>query len=230
MHNQSKNIELIKIIATGLGQDLLEKVIFVGGSVVGLYSTKISAQDVRFTEDIDCIISLASKKDFNNLESIIRKKGFENDIRKAAPICRWVYQDITVDIMPDDPKILGFSNTWYKAGVNSTISSSVSNGIVIKILSPEYFIASKLEAHFNRGGLDIRFSTDFSDIVYLLNNRPEISDEVLNTDVPVKNFIIDSFKKLLSDVSIEEAIEVSLPRGLKVNKIIDIMNKITNTV
>lgn len=31
----------------------------------------------------------------------------------VTPICRWTYDDEIVDIMPDDPSILGFSNRWY---------------------------------------------------------------------------------------------------------------------
>lgn len=226
-NNYSNNIELIKTLATVLGNKVLEEIVFVGGSVVGLYSTTNLNDDVRFTEDIDFFIKSNSRKDFNSFEKFLREKGFENDMRENAPICRWVYQDITMDAMTADSNILGFTNTWYSLGMKKSIDFKVSNDIKIQILSPEYFIASKLEAHNNRGGNDIRFSNDFSDIVYILNTRNEIFDEIINSDDLVKNFIAKNFKKLLSDFSIEEAIEISLPRGYKVKKIVEIMTKIS---
>lgn len=150
-NNYSSNIDLIKIIASVLGKELLEKIIFVGGSVVGLYSSKNIKNEVRFTEDIDFVIKSNSIKEFNNFENILRKKGFENDLRKNAPICRWIYKDITVDAMTTDSKILGFSSIWYSLGIEKSIQFKISDNDNIKLLSPEYFIASKIEAHNNRG-------------------------------------------------------------------------------
>lgn len=204
---------MIKLIAQGLGNEFLNNVVFVGGSVIGLYATSTAAPEVRYTEDIDCIINLAARTDFNELEEQLRKNKFQNDIRENAPICRWIYSGITVDIMPVDSKILGFTNPWYKPGLKNTVSYKISDELNIKILSAPYFLATKLEAHNSRGGNDLRFSHDFEDIVYLLDNRKELSEEIINSDNKIKEYLKQEFTKLLNNPYLDEGVECALPYG-----------------
>jgi hypothetical protein len=44
----------------------------------------------------------------------LRKLGLQEDAREGAPLCRWRQQTTTLDVMPLDENILGFSNTWYR--------------------------------------------------------------------------------------------------------------------
>lgn len=204
---------MIKLIAEGLGNDFLNNVVFVGGSVSGLYSTNPAAPEVRYTEDIDCIVNLATRTDFNGLEDELRKKKFQNDMREAAPICRWTYSGVTVDIMPIDSAILGFTNIWYKPGFQNTISYDISNDLTIKILSAPYFLATKIEAHKSRGVNDIRFSHDFEDIVYLIDNRKELIEEIKNSDKKIKKYLKQQFIIFINNPSLDEGIECVLPYG-----------------
>ena len=107
---------MVEIVASGL-KDLLPEMVFVGGATVTLYlseeNTK-SESSVRPTDDVDCVIEVASRTEYTKLEKKIRSLGFKHSMEQGAPLCRWVYSGITVDIMPTDPKILGFSNKWYK--------------------------------------------------------------------------------------------------------------------
>ncbi len=141
-----------------------------------------------------------------NLEERIRKQGFEND-RKM--ICRWHYEGITVDIMPTDPKILGFSNRWYKEGLTHSIPFNLDKNITIRILSEPYFIACKLEALFNRGMTDLRLSKDLEDIVFLLNNNVPLSAN----NPALSNYISGQVSILLSRPELREAIFCVLPFG-----------------
>ena len=105
----STNIEMLQIIANGL-EELKDEVVFVGGVVAELYAGDPTTSDIRPTKDVDCIIELKSKIEHARLEEILRAKGFAHDISKDAPICRMIYQDIKVDIMPTGESILGFGN------------------------------------------------------------------------------------------------------------------------
>jgi len=106
----SRNIEMIKVIAEGLGE-LNQKVVYIGGTVTEFYSSNKSAsEDIRHTDDVDVVIEIKSRYSFQKLEEKLRNKGFVNDTSDGAPICRWVYQGIKLDVMPDNSKILGFSN------------------------------------------------------------------------------------------------------------------------
>jgi hypothetical protein len=73
-----------------------------------------------------------------------------------------------------------------------------------------YFLASKIEAFKNRGGDDGRWSTDFEDITYLLNNRKSIWKEILETDIAVGDYVQDFFTILLDNRYLDEWISVHL--------------------
>lgn len=84
-----------------------------------------------------------------------------NDISEGAPICRWIYKDIKVDVMPTDSKVLGFSNRWYKEGIENKITKSLPDETEIFVFPSAYYLAAKFEAYNGRGGYDLRQSHDF---------------------------------------------------------------------
>lgn len=202
----------IEIIAKSL-KHLLKDVVFVGGAVVNLYSTDEGAAEIRQTDDIDCVVETVRRSDYNKFENEIRKLGFKNDISEKAPICRYVFDGIKVDFMPTEGKILGFKNKWYKDGYSKSVTYKFKDTIEIKIFSPVYFLASKLDAFWDRGRKDMRFSTDFEDIVFLLNSRKELLNELKNSDAEVLTFIKDKFKYFISHTYIDEGIISVLPYG-----------------
>ena len=156
----SDNINMLQTVASGLG-DLRDEMVFVGGAVAELYADDPASSDIRLTQDVDCTIELSSYREQTELEEELRTKGFANDTSQGAPICRWIYQDIKVDVMPTDESVLGFNNQWYPGGVGNKITKTLPNGTEIFVFSPEYYLASKFEAHNDRGGEYLRQSHDF---------------------------------------------------------------------
>lgn len=212
------NIEMIKTVAQGL-DELVKEVVFVGGAITELYiEDRSQISEVRQTDDVDCIIEITSRKAYVTLEEQLRKRKFENDQRI---ICRWHYKGVTVDIMPTDEKILGFTNRWYSEGIVNSIPYEVDKGMTIRILSIPYFIGCKLEALFNRGMSDLRLSKDLEDIVFLLNYGVKVNAD--NTSL--KEYITRQCKILLNKQELREAIFCVLPAGENditfVNKIIE---------
>jgi predicted nucleotidyltransferase len=207
-----QNIVQLQVVANGLGP-LLQEVVFVGGATVSLYVTDPAATEVRPTDDVDCIIELASRGEYYALEDRLREMGFQNDTRERAPICRWVYQTTTVDIMPTDPDILGFSNRWYEEGIKEAVWHRLPREQSVRIFTPPYFVASKLEAFRNRGQKDIRTSTDFEDIIYLFDSRPSLEEEIYAAPPTVRTYIQDQCKLLLSSGETDEGITCALPYG-----------------
>ncbi len=64
---QSKiNIETIKKIATALAE-LNDRVIYVGGAVIGLYVNDPAAVDLRPTKDVDISLSIATLGELENI-------------------------------------------------------------------------------------------------------------------------------------------------------------------
>ncbi len=208
----SKNIEMLQIVAKGLGE-LKENMVFVGGSVAELYATDPAASDIRPTLDVDCVIELSSRMAHSRLEENLRSKHFAHDMSKDAPICRFIYLDIKVDVMPADLDILGFSNRWYIEGISTRITKSLPDGAEIFVFSPEYYLAAKFEAHKSRGGNDLRQSHDFEDIIYILDNCEDLSEIISHSGTNVKAYLIKECQGLLKNNSLTEGIESALPYG-----------------
>ena len=168
------NIEMIQNVAHALSQ-IDEEFVFVGGASVSLYLDLDIADDVRPTEDVDVIIKIASKAKYSLLSEKLAKAKFTPDTSKGAPIVRWKYLGTTIDIMPLDEDILGFSNQYYKDGFENREQYTLPNGTQIFILPLAYFLATKQEAYFNRGVKEPRFSKDLEDIVALLSDAKDFS-------------------------------------------------------
>jgi len=208
----SDNIDMLQIVADGLG-DLKDEIVFVGGAVAELYADDPASSDIRPTQDVDCTIELSSYKEHTELEEDLRTKGFANDTSQGAPICRWIYQDIKVDVMPTDENVLGFNNQWYPGGVGNKIPKTLPDGSEIFVFPPEYYLAAKVEAHNDRGGTDLRQSHDFEDIIYILDNCTTILEDVRNADEDVKNYLITECERLFENDGLSEGIECALGPG-----------------
>lgn len=208
----SVNIRMLQIVASGLG-DLKDDMVFVGGAVAELYASNPAASDIRPTFDVDCVIELRSRIAHARLEERLRANKFANDTTPGAPICRWIYKNIKVDVMPTDPIVLGFTNKWYPEGIENKIVKILPDGTEIFVFSPEYYLATKFEAHKSRGGKDLRQSHDFEDIIYILDNCPDLLENINNSNATVKSYLKKVCRKLLKNKDITEGIESALPYG-----------------
>jgi len=208
----STNINMLQTVANGLGE-LKNDMVFVGGAVAELYANDPAASDIRPTLDVDCVIGLSTRLAFYRLEENLRTRGFANDTSQGAPICRWIYKDIKVDVMPTDENILGFSNVWYLEGIENEITKILPDGTEIFVFPPEYYVATKLEAHKSRGGNDLRQSHDFEDIIYILDNCPDLLKDITIANASVKAYLKIEFKSLFQNKGLLEGIESALPYG-----------------
>ena len=115
MVNRHDSLEVIESVARGL-REVRERVVFVGGAVICLYVDDPAADDVRPTYDVDLSLRLASYGEWARLQERLAELGF-HPAPDAGVICRFRYQGLTVDVMPDDAAILGFTNPWYRPGL-----------------------------------------------------------------------------------------------------------------
>jgi predicted nucleotidyltransferase len=216
------NILRIKAVATIL-KELNQKLVFVGGATVALYAPREISFETRPTDDVDIVVELATYMDYSRLDEELRKLGFRNDIESGI-ICRYKVQGIIVDIMPTNSAVLGFSNCWYSEGFKNAIDIELDKDTTVKIFSPAYFIASKLEAFKDRGGQDYRTSTDFEDIVYVFENCKDLESDIMNATDNLKDYFQIEFSKLLKDSNLEEGIYAHLSPRFATIKSIEIMD------
>jgi predicted nucleotidyltransferase len=223
----SDNIDMLQTVADGL-EELKNEIVFVGGAVAELYADDPASSDIRPTQDVDCTIELSSYKELTELEEDLRAKGFANDNSQGAPICRWIYQEIKVDVMPTEGNVLGFNNQWYPGGVDNKISKTLPNGTEIFVFPPEYYLAAKFEAHSDRGGNDLRQSHDFEDIIYVLDNCTDILEVIRNADEDVKSYLKVECERMLENDGLSEGIDCALPLGSDSDRVEMIVTLITD--
>ena len=187
MYNKVINLALVAQVAEGL-KELREKMVFIGGAVVSLYTDDPAADEIRPTTDIDMTINLANYAEWAKMQERLAELEFYPD-PQGQSICSYKFQNIAIDIMPADDSSIGVSNKWYKPGFKYLQQMELPEGISINILPAPYFLATKLEAFKDRGGNDFYGSHDFEDIIYLLDNRTTIVEEILAADDDVRQYI-----------------------------------------
>jgi predicted nucleotidyltransferase len=153
------NRAMLLRVAQALG-DLRESLVFVGGCATGLLVTTIRAQMLRPTDDVDMVAQAATAREYHKAEQQLQARGFVHDISADAPICRWRYRDIVVDLMPSEDGVLGFHNRWYPLAVQSAQTVMLDDGISICLIAAPVFVATKLEAFQGRGKSDFLMSHD----------------------------------------------------------------------
>ena len=204
-HNE--NITRIKVVHDALG-GLNKEVVFIGGATVSLYIDR-PAEEIRPTDDVDVLIELLNYKEYSAIDETLRNKGFVNDTDSGV-ICRYKIQGVVVDVMPTSDDILGFSNKWYKEAFTHVTEITIGEDYQIKIFDPEYFLSSKIEAFKNRGKKDGRTSSDFEDIIYVLNNRSTIWDELDKASENIRQYLKDEFITMANEPHIYEWISCHL--------------------
>jgi predicted nucleotidyltransferase len=205
--SHSENITRIKAVYNALAE-LRDQVVFVGGATVSLYSDR-PGFDFRPTEDVDIVIELLNLSGYAELETKLRSIGFVND-QESKIICRFKINGIIVDFMPTKGDILNFSNQWYPEGYKNAILYPIDELHKVKIFTAPYFLASKLDAFNNRGKHDGRTSSDFEDIVSILERRTSIWEEINSSPDSVRLYIVDKFKSLLENIFLEEWINAHI--------------------
>jgi len=182
---------MLQTVADGLG-DLRDEMVFVGGATIPLY---LPAEDegieyeARATEDVDCTIEVASLQEYHSLEESLRARGFFHTPGDDVPICRWVFDGITVDVMPTEESILGFANRWYPPGIHAAERTVLPDGDEIRVFTVHHMLASKAEAFRGRGEGDFEGSKDFEDFVTVLDGRPAVRQELADAPQDVRDYL-----------------------------------------
>lgn len=177
---------------------VLDELVFVGGCAAGVMITDPAAAGIRPTRDVDAITDVTSYAMYVALANRLRAIGLTADTREGAPTCRWRYDDAMVDIMPTERSVLGFSNSWYMPAMAAAESITIA-GLQARIVTPAYFLATKLEAFHARGHADVVTSSDLEDLVMVVDGRPQLVTELARSDREVRQFIASEIRDLMAN-------------------------------
>lgn len=204
------NLEMLRVVVERLGE-LADELVFIGGCTTGLLITDPAAGEVRPTYDVDAIVEAVTYAQYTAFSDRLREVGFRHDTSEDAPICRWIGGGSKLDVMPVSGEFLGFTNTWYKAAAKTAEPVEIVPGTTIRVVTPPYFCATKLEAFTGRGNNDFLASHDLEDLISVVDGRPELVDEIRNAPDDVRKFISDYIKKLLQTREFLDALPGHLP-------------------
>lgn len=227
LKNTQINRLAIRKIALALGE-LNERVVYVGGAVVSLYIDDPTAEDVRPTKDLDISLEIATIGDLEALRLSLIQKGFYQSAEDNV-VCRFRFEDIKVDVMGTHPVGWAPANRWFAPGFRHRIPYAL-NEMTIHILPLPYYVASKLEAFYDRGKKDPRTSHDFEDIVYLFNYTSDPNWQIQTSDDNLKQYLIDRFADIVADKVKQEAILGCLyheDQSVRYARIIRLLNELT---
>jgi hypothetical protein len=199
------NLELLKLTADKL-RPLLPEIVFVGGCATGLLVTDPGAAPVRATYDVDVIAEIGSYADYAIFSERLRAQGFQEDTREGAPVCRWTCGSLTLDVMPLDEKILGFSNRWYRDAMQAAVAVTISENLKVRAITAPYFLGTKLEAFHGRGQEDYFASHDLEDLIAVVDGRGALLDEAAAAPETLRKFIGNAVHALLAEPRFQDAL------------------------
>jgi len=201
--------EMLTLVATALGDDLLNEVVFLGGCITGLLLTdKASKEAVRYTDDVDLIFHVMGYPGYVDFQRRIKKRGFKESMDDDVN-CRMRLDGLKVDFMPDDERILGYSNRWYRDALATATATphGLTESLTIQLITPVLFVATKLEAYRGRGNNDPLKSNDIEDILNIFDGRAEFVSEIKQAPVALQQYISDEFNQLLEQPNFEYAVQ-----------------------
>lgn len=130
------------------------------------------------------------------MEKELARLGFKRDMSADAPICRWRYRELEVDLMPADPNILGFSNRWYPLALVTASDFRLPSGSEIRLITAPVFLGTKFEAHASRGGGDLLASHDLEDIINIVDGRPTLLEEIATAPEELRMYLREQCAQL----------------------------------
>lgn len=197
MNPHDPNIAKVELIAQALGA-LRDELVFVGGCAAGLLMTSPAGASIRVTYDVDLTVEVAALRGYHEVETEFSRLGFVRDMAPDAPICRWRYRELEVDLMPTDARILGFANRWYPLAMATAERRVLPSGTEIRLIAAPLFLATKFEAFSDRGNEDILGSHDLEDILNVIDGRPELPHEIARTADELKDYLVTRCAALLA--------------------------------
>ena len=222
LDNKRQILAALKQVATALGP-LNDRVVFVGGAVVPLYVDNVAAPGVRPTLDIDIVFEIASELELEK----VRKSLAEKQISAAMDqdvICRFKFKDMLIDVMAT--KAIGWApaNPWFRFGFNHAIPYQLDD-VTIHLMPVAYFLASKFIAFHNKKK-DPRTSHDFEDIIYILDNRETIVEEILSAESEVRDYLKNQLLRITRDRLLKEAVRGHLEPAVQEERFQMLLGKI----
>lgn len=198
-------LESMRLVATHFNE-LGVPYTFLGAATLPLLVDDAEVLEIRPTLDIDLSVEVATLGEHYALEKRLRARGFQHDTRSGAPICRWLAEGVTVDVMPTEGRVLGLASKWFAEAVERAEQRGLGDDVSAPVITRPYFLATKLDAHEDRGADDPILSKDLEDIVTLFDGCAEPDTLVGQCSTGARKFIVETLRRHLEDPDFNDAV------------------------
>lgn len=187
--------------------------VFVGGATIGLFLDDFGRAQMRPTKDVDCIVpGVLTQQAWFALEGELRQRGWRPD--PDGPVCRYLSpRGHVVDLLGARPDVQGFAGRWFERAAAHAEVRLLDATHTIRTPNVAYLAACKIEAFGDRGADDPLGSTDFEDLVALLDGCGELEEATAAADPEVRAYVAAWSGALLADADLFRVAEGQLPRG-----------------
>ncbi|MCA9490675.1 MAG: hypothetical protein KC621_12175 [Myxococcales bacterium] len=173
---------LRRVAAALTPSGLLDDVMLVGGSVPALYHLERVA--LRETADVDLVVRATNESTYQRQVRRFLQQGVHPD-PQAEHRARFLLGEDALDIASTPYDGVGL-NRWYEGAIDAAVRDLETG---FRVVTPVWFLATKLEAWKDRGVQDPLLSTDLVDIVNVLVGLSGIWEELERDDESVRRFV-----------------------------------------
>lgn len=203
--------------------DLRSEAVFVGGATIGLWITDQAAPPARPTIDVDLVVAVTTRRDLEAFDLRLAERGVHHDLESRS-VCRRRHAEtgLLLDVMSLDATMLGFDGVWQGRSVEHAVLRTLPSGLDIRVATPSYLLAMKLEAFRGRGEGDLLGSRDFADIIALVDGRAELVGDVAEAGDGVRTYVAREVAALLAMPRIDDGLHGALPgdAGARVDAVV----------
>jgi hypothetical protein len=146
--------EQLETAADALGP-ILAEVVFLGGASIHIWLSDPAAPPTRATDDVDVISAITTRTGYYRLAERLRTRGF-TEADDSNVICRWRHQTtgLLLDVMPQEPDVLGFSNPWYRHAIETAVDRRLPSKTRIRAATPPDTLERAFADNQSAGELD----------------------------------------------------------------------------
>jgi hypothetical protein len=177
----------------------LEEIVFVGGVTLGLLITDEAAAPIRGTTDVDVIVEIVTYPEYIAFSERLREAHFTEDAGEKPLICRWHNGPLTLDVLPLNKEVLGFTNAWYEPALRHASTRVLPRGQSIRVITAPFFLGTKMEAFHGRGKMDFQFSHDLEDFIAIIEGRDSLLKEIAESPAALREYLAEEAKSLLAE-------------------------------
>jgi hypothetical protein len=199
------NLPLLEEAALKL-TPFLEEIVFLGGVTLGLLITDQGAAPIRGTNDVDVIAEIMTYTEYIIFSERLRSQHFTEDMSEEPIACRWHNQELTLDVLPLDQSVLGYTNIWYESALKGADRLVLPGGLAIKVITAPFFLGTKMEAFRGRGKEDFLASHDLEDFVAVIDGRSAILEEIAKAPPDLRRYLADAARGLLDEPRFREVL------------------------